>query len=539
MDTSTDDMALHLAAMKGDLPQINHLLKKDVDINVLDKFGYTPLDLAITHQQTAAALLLLHHGSLINNGAKPLFLALSMQNQAIAQAIIHHPDFDGDILAFRAFHWKQVPILNFLIQQQVHMPTTKTLMTVKMLAHRFSLEGDINVYLAPFLDKKPLNITLEGYYNQMTAQESYLSFQEYVTALKGSPPPYFPAYLNTLEALSFAAQPDINGKAYMDRLYEGFLLGEPKTLFMLSGWEGHAVGIVIKGDILYKCNRGEGSDGAHGIIAYKINQFEGFSPDLFDKILAAEGSPFFLQAELDKTLDLTEIGRFEAIPQTVGNCTWISAIEGIHAILLAELSSLVNDKSLAYTLAKQIHSQWENFDLDSSIACLPSHFDSTHQQGIINEILVKILSAHHDAHNHHHIDRALHILQHVDDPKALLNQVHDADFQQAVYKALFDYIGIYQYQHWSDQWYFWLNESLSPYYLGFTNKNYEQHLKDIAFGGELNALVQAHPTLLTPPTPLKWEEVLSEPTPPLAQEPNNLTSAPVLPELTETTPLFM
>ncbi|MBI2792713.1 MAG: ankyrin repeat domain-containing protein [Gammaproteobacteria bacterium] len=508
--------ALHHAALIGDTARINELLQAGYDMNAPDDFGHSALDLAIYYHQTDAALLLLNQGDLIQNGVRDLTLALSLNNETVANAIVHHPQFDGDSVGYRAFASNQIAILNYLNKEQIPMPMTKTLLVAKMLAHRFSLDGEIKINI----DSREFFVELEGHHNKVTALECYLSFQEYIENLKKQPtlPEYFDSYLHTLEALQFAANENINGHLYMSKLYESYLSQSPVPLFIPSGWDGHAVGIVIFGDSLYKCNRGQGSDHEHGIVAYQIGNFQGFDEALFDKLLYALGSSDFIQVELDEILDLTEIGRFEAAPQTVGNCAWFSAIESVHAILLAEMSEQTSSSSTAATLANSIYKDWLDFDLTYSLAQLQS-IGSESANDVLDSVLNSILLSQHDAQDPNHIERALNILQFVENPHQLLFSIEDTEFEHAVLDEMNEYIDIYQNSHWYDYGYFWLDSYLDMFDLSLTDQTYHDYQQSVEMGLQLTNLVTMHPDLLSPtseltnttaPTPLRWEDIFGQ-----------------------------
>jgi hypothetical protein len=500
------DNALHYAAFIGDTTRVTALLQAGYDINAADDFGHSALDLAIYNHQTDTAVLLLNNGNLLHNGVRGLTLALSLDNKVVAHSIVHHPEFDGDSVAYRAFAANKLDILNYLQSEDINMPMTKTMLIAKMLAHRFSLDGEIKLNI----DSREFYIELEGHHNKITTLECYLSFKEYVENLKKLPtlPEYYEAYLRTLEALQFAAHENINSKLYMDKLYETYLSEVPFPLFIPSGWEGHAVGIVIYGDTLYKCNRGEGSDSEHGIVAYNIGNFQGFDAALFDALLTSQGSSDFIQVELDEILNLTEIGRYDAAPQTVGNCAWYSIIESVHAILLAQVGPLV---------AGNIYKDWQDFDLTNSLAQLQSiGTDSANE--VLDTILTDILLSQHDAKDSNHIERALNILQFVDSPHQLLFSIDDPEFEHAVLDNMKDYIDIYQNSRWYDYSYFLLDSYLDMINFSITDQTYYDYAQAVDMGQHLSNLVTNHPDLLSslpgsgaaisePINTLRWEDV--------------------------------
>lgn len=511
--------ALHYAALVGDVPQVLALLQQGYDINAVDKFGCTPLDLAITHHHTSAALLMINKGHLDNSGARALYLALDANEIAVAKAIIYHPEFEADAVAFRAFRWKQIGVLTFLIENDMQMPVTQTLMTAKMLAHRFSLDGKIIVYPEGFPPETAVSLNLEGHFGEITAREGYYSFRDYIEYLKNQPhlPQYFSVYTKALDALAFASQPGLTGKMCMDKLYESYLKEEPETIFVPTGWDGHAVGIVIRGDMLYKCNRGIGSDGEHGIVAYKIGNFSGFSEEFFDKIIAAQGSSYFFQREIDELLDLQEVGRFEATPQTVGNCAWFSAVESVHAILLTEFQAELDDPELAAMYAGEVYDAWGSFDLDHSILELPKDYSLPHQKEMIDDVLFKLVHTHHDSQNPDDLRHSIYVLQYVDEPELLLQELNDPDFHLTLSLLISKYIGTYEHSHWYDRVYFWVDSSLDTINLGFTDQTYDIYAQEVSFGKSLITLVNEHPTLLITDKPasetndlLSWNDVFPE-----------------------------
>jgi hypothetical protein len=387
---------------------------------------------------------------------------------------------------------------------------------MKMLAHRFDLAGTIDV----FAQNRSVSVELEGFLKQITNKESFLSFKEFVeTFAQDSSPVDKTVFEYTLESLAFSNQPGLNGKMIMDRYHEITATGTPKTISVLSGWDHHAVGIVIHGNKLYLCNRGQGSDGEHGIVEYAITKPANLNEALVNHLLDASGSPHFLQVELKEQLGLTEIARYDAPPLTVGNCAWANALENIHATLLAQYSEKTSDTPKAQSLADAAYDHWFTFDLNKSLAHLPHFENDPLQHDMINEVLGKILSYQHDATDQNQIQRALYILPHLEDPLNQLKNLHDPIFEKNVSDRMQEYIDIYDNSHWYDSYYFKVDGFLDTFNLGYTEDTYEKYAQDVHLGQELATLRLGHTDLVTSsstalsPTaaaPMRWEDVFPQ-----------------------------
>jgi len=304
--------------------------------------------------------------TLINHGVKELREALSINDSTWVEAIIHHPDFSADYVGFRAYLWNQLDVLAFLQASDIPMPLTNTFLSTKMLAHRFSISGNITMYS----DNIPIPFMLEGHIAKIAVNEAYRSLKAYAQLLPDS------QLEDVVNALAITTLPDFNGQNAMAHLSQAGSL----PLYIPSGWEGHIIGIVIRNDILYVCNRGEGSDSEHAIVAYHIGNHEALNAELIDRLILREESRDFIQKELHELLSLTEMYSIAGPAQTVGNCAWFSAIESIHAMLIAK------DPTTADALFKD----WVTFDLNLSLSSLPL-IEDPRAQAMQDEVLSKIL----------------------------------------------------------------------------------------------------------------------------------------------------
>jgi hypothetical protein len=63
VDHSTWETATHAAAASGSLPTLRYLISKGADVNALDRYGDSPLELASSNGHEAAARFLAEHGA--------------------------------------------------------------------------------------------------------------------------------------------------------------------------------------------------------------------------------------------------------------------------------------------------------------------------------------------------------------------------------------------------------------------------------------------------------------------------------------------
>ena len=83
--------ALHQAVQKGDVEVVKHFLNHNVDLEIKDISGGTPLCWAVLCQQKTIAELLIAHGANINGGdMPPLHWAVEMKSKPMAELLIQN-----------------------------------------------------------------------------------------------------------------------------------------------------------------------------------------------------------------------------------------------------------------------------------------------------------------------------------------------------------------------------------------------------------------------------------------------------------------
>src|ERR1044071_6146667 len=92
------DEALLNAAFKGDLGEVNKLIKREADVNAVNSGGFTPLIAAAEKGHQKIVALLLTHGAEVkqattDNGTTPLLVAVEKGYRKIVGMLLTHGAF--------------------------------------------------------------------------------------------------------------------------------------------------------------------------------------------------------------------------------------------------------------------------------------------------------------------------------------------------------------------------------------------------------------------------------------------------------------
>src|ERR1041384_1437559 len=89
------DEAVLNAAFKGDLAEVNKLIKREADVNAVNSGGFTPLIAAAEKGHQKIVALLLTHGAEVkqattDNGTTPLIVAVEKGYRKIVEMLLTH-----------------------------------------------------------------------------------------------------------------------------------------------------------------------------------------------------------------------------------------------------------------------------------------------------------------------------------------------------------------------------------------------------------------------------------------------------------------
>lgn len=172
------------------------------------------------------------------------------------------------------------------------------------------------------------------------------------------------------EAILFARQPAIFENSVM--AYDLYQQG--KTILLPTGWEGHAVNIILDPQTEYfiVANAGnryvELGAGAH---VYQMHSPDQLTPDLIYEILNNEDQAN-LEYAIKYQLALDEVALLEHPEQQYGNCAWYSHKPSIESLLYLHYLHEGYDEVASKSLAHVQYTQWDTYE---STHCLENYFD--------------------------------------------------------------------------------------------------------------------------------------------------------------------
>ncbi|MFI4937743.1 MAG: hypothetical protein ACHQJ6_04450 [Candidatus Berkiellales bacterium] len=351
--------------------------------------------------------------------------------------LFHHPNFVADYQFFQSN-------LNFndvykLMQSGVSMPWATSVLTARTTGNRFSIDGKVTFplfnygnfhtfTLHDFKNNKtaetPKAFTLAGNQHALGHLSLAHSFRHFideanVTTVQNEK--IKKAFAYTLRALDQEA--DLNFKKwirtfnYTKVLFDSALSNDFPILIR-SGWDKHGIYFVKNKDMLYLCNTGDGSDGKHGIIVYKIGNLAKFDESLV-KDLDTKISKEFILEKLPMLLDLQVLIKIPEPEQETGNCVWKSEQVAIKALLHANLMNQGFDIKKALDVANPLYSDFVKYDLNSAVENMVFNKEDLVETAFYDTLMLEVLKADVKFENPGFVQRSACILSELQNSQAL------------------------------------------------------------------------------------------------------------------------
>jgi ankyrin repeat protein len=392
---------LHFACLHGKAKSAAFLLKHEARVDASNVWGNTPLHLAALQGYEEIVEILLEYGAnvdLLNaEYDTPLHLAAKEGRYYIVQLLLkasanpYSINLQGMTPSLKAYGNYFNDLGDFLLQKAGE--DESLLMLQKMLISRFSLKTKI-VYLGK-------NISLERFLSSRVYPKLIDSFNKIV--ITGFREGFFPisSIWETQDfeaidnALGVLNQTFINDEiASVSKLLAVFQKG--KIIALSTGWKGHATGVVIAGNFLIKCNRGEGANDEPGIRVFVIGNKERLNEALTILIIARNQTnkkntkPF--QQKIHQILNLrpAELSYLPHKDQTSENCAWASAKLVLKALfygqlLTTRLPASSNEETLIASriLANESHCLYKAWTRKDRLVALKDFMETTEGKNLL------------------------------------------------------------------------------------------------------------------------------------------------------------
>lgn len=422
---------LNQAALENQPEKLIGLIRQGADLNARDHNGYTPLHNAVRAGNKLIASLLLQEASVDVN--VPSIKRKTILEFAFDQGyfddveqIMTHPSFDPNYYQIIARESESVGFYEYF--KSKNFDTNPLILETFEQARLFGFQYDFKgcFKLDGLMDHQFNCFRFEASSKTRGVERFFEDFNLYFESIVSQvalPDWAFSAFNHVLLALKFAMT-DFEPLHYYEKIVQGDLV------YMPSGWFRHAVDFVFYQDTFYRCNRGKHSDGIHGIEIFQITKMDSLDLALVHKLMKEEFQPEFIQTHLVDILGLVKIGDVVNPKQVAGNCRWTSMEAGLEASLIAAFVNEGLPFNDAQALAKRNFNTWETFDLDRKFKDVLDHKGTLLEQGIYDDLLVKILTYHHNPLDENNLKRGVHIFHELVEPSVF--EAFDALFGRLI-----------------------------------------------------------------------------------------------------------
>jgi hypothetical protein len=365
-------------------------LQQEINLNLVDEYGYTPLVQAAIVNSASKAKLLLKAGAKVDfpdlTNRTALHWAASNGNLELCRLLLSnqanpntYSSAGQPVLAIPILK-TQDKIKKILLKYGANLNFAYDFINGKLLGHRFELEGRVDIVDH---DNTFIEIELEGFYLEFSLEivvSSLVDFKNNYGAKELRQ--YFPQLKIIIKALYEALELIkyqhylISVEKYQKRI--NMILGSD-PLILPSAYGGHAISLIKFRDQLIRCDRGAFGKEHGSVVIYDVRNRYLLTREFMQQLLYKRQYEPFINKGLGEYLGLEPKGTLSLSLQKAGNCSWANVeatVPTLMFLLLREKNGAQNTERCKKE-ALDFYHEWTDWDKNRALHfCLESFIES-------------------------------------------------------------------------------------------------------------------------------------------------------------------
>jgi hypothetical protein len=362
--------------IRGRMPIFDAYLSAGESLDDIDEYGFTPLIETVITRQLETAKALIARRVDVNKpdvtGRTALHWAVDNHDMDMARLLLENKA-DSNAYTRAGLSVLVYPVLRgqdamkqLLYQHNAKLDFAQDFILGKLIGHRFSLKGDVDVVNAA---GEYIELDYEGFILEFTVaiiQDSLRRFtSSYSTRHLRHNFPSLYAIMDAMqtaeELLQFQHQVQLN-KKQIQRI-ESLL--ESPMLILPAASRGHAMGFIRFHELWAKIDRGENSLKEGSVNIYRISKPEAFNVKFLQAFLYQKQSREYFHQMINEELGLAPLVKIPMSSQIVGNCSWAN-IQAVVAVGSA-MQQIEYNSQYQFDGALALYDAWVAWDQDRAL----------------------------------------------------------------------------------------------------------------------------------------------------------------------------
>ncbi len=370
--------------IRGRTPDYDAYLMAGDTLDDIDEYGFTPLIETVITRRLALAEDFIKRGVDVNKpdvtGRSALHWAVDNNDADMGRLLLKNGANANaytraglSVLVYPVLR-DQDAIKQLLYQHQAKLDFALDFILGKLIGHRFSLKGDVDILNA---EGEFIELDYEGFILEFTVAVLHDSLRRFISSFstRHLRPhfsylyPMMDALLIAEELLQFQQHVDLTDDHKM-RLDE--ILKAP-MLILPAASRGHAMCFVKYHEWWAKIDRGENSLKEGSVNIYRITKPQAINMDFIDNFLYKKQSRDYFHNIINDELGLMPLVKIPMSQQIAGNCSWAN-IQAVVAVGYA-LQQIDLNSQYVFDEALILYDAWVEWDQDRALdECLQQFY---------------------------------------------------------------------------------------------------------------------------------------------------------------------